>query len=142
MGEVLSALHAELAEVGPERFTARDYRPESVRHIVLFRYRPDVTPAERDEVARRFRALADSRRADGPGYIVSIEAGVQASGEGAGQEFDLGVVVTFSSVGDRNYYVGTPVVEDSRYFDGVHAEFKDFAGPYLDGVQVFDILGA
>lgn len=140
---ILAALRQELADVGAEVFTSRGYLPQLVRHIVFFRYRPEVTAVERDEIARRFRALAATRRADGATYIVSIEAGLQASGEGAGQEFDLGVVVTFSSVGDRNYYVGSPVIEDARFFDGSHDEFKRYAAPSLDsaGVQVFDIVG-
>lgn len=140
---VLAALRQELSDVGAEVFTSRGYRAQQVRHIVLFRYHQGVTAVERAEIARRFRALVATRRADGATYIVSIEAGVQASGEGAGQEFDLGVVVTFSSVGDRNYYVGSPVVEDARFLDGSHDEFKSFAAPFLgsDGVQVFDILG-
>ncbi len=140
---VLATLRQEISDVGAEVFTSRDYRPQLVRHIVLFRYRQGVTAVERDKISQRFRALAATRRHDGGRYIQSIEASAQASGEGSGKEFDLGVVVTFSSVGDRNYYVGRPVVEDARYFDGSHDEFKGFAAPFLDaaGVQIFDVLG-
>lgn len=37
-----------------------------------------------------------------------------------------------------------PIVDDARYVDQAHADFKDYVGLYLDsdGVQVFDILGA
>lgn len=136
-------LTALLAEVGVERFTARDFRPGLVRHVVLFRYRDEVTPAQKEEVLQRFRALADGPRPDGQPYVVSIEAGEQTSGEGAGGGFEHGIVVTFASEGDRNFYVGTPVVDDPAHSDPAHAEFKGFVGPLLadDGVLVFDVTG-
>jgi hypothetical protein len=138
---VLEELRRQLAEVGPATFTARDYRPATVRHVVLFRYRDDVTGEQQQEVLRRFRALADSER-DGERYVVSIEAGEQASGEGAAP-FRHGIVVTFASEGDRNYYVGTPVLDDPAHLDPAHAQFKEFVGPLLhpsDGVLVFDVV--
>nr|WP_246314766.1 Dabb family protein [Kineococcus aurantiacus] len=127
-----------LAEVGVAAFTARDFRPGLVRHVVLFRYRPEVDADQREEVLRRFRALADSPR-DGAPYIVSIEAGPQTSGEGVDGGFDHGIVVTFASEGDRNHYVGTPVVEDPAFSDPEHARFKEFVGPLLADVLVFDV---
>jgi hypothetical protein len=110
---------------------------------VLFRYREEVTPAQKAEVLTRFRALADSWRADGQPYVVSIEAGEQTSGEGAGGGFEHGIVVTFASEGDRNHYVGTPVVDDPAFQDAAHAAFKEFVGPLLaeGGVLVFDLAG-
>ncbi|MEZ0164412.1 Dabb family protein [Kineococcus sp. LSe6-4] len=139
MSTPLSAL---LAEVGAEEFTARDFRPGLVRHVVLFRYRLEVTAAQKEEVLHRFRALAASRRPDGRPYVVSVEAGPQTSGEGAGGEFEHGIVVTFASEGDRNYYVGAPVVEDPAFQDPEHARFKEFAGPLIadGGVLVFDVV--
>lgn len=140
---LLHRLQAELEEVGVERFTARDYRSGAVVvHIVLFRYRPEVSPAERQEVADRFLALSATPR-DGNPYIVSIVGGPPRGGEGADGGFEHGFVVTFASEGDRNYYVGEPVFADERHLDPVHAEFKRFVGPLLasDGVLVFDIAG-
>jgi hypothetical protein len=140
---MLEELQGESSAVGVEQFTARDYRPQSVRHIVLFRFRSQVSESQRREVAARFAMLIQSPRSDGRPYIESIDIGSQMSGEGAGHGFDLGVVVTFGSLGDRNYYVGSPVVEDPRYFDQQHAAFKDFVGPLLAednaGVLVFDL---
>ncbi len=137
-----AVLDQELAEVGPEAFTARDYKPGRVVHIVLFKFDPSTPGAVLTEVTERFLALKDSRREDGEPYILSIDAGPQTSGEGAvGADYDLGFVVVFASGGDRNYYVGTPVQSDPRFFDPVHAAFKDFVGPHLQGgdVLVFDI---
>jgi hypothetical protein len=134
-------LAEQVRAVGVEAFTARGYRPRTVRHIVLFRYRAEVTPGQRTEVARRFEALAASAR-DGAPYIESIVSGEQGSGEGAGHGFEHAFVVTFASEGDRNYYVGEPVHDDQDHLDPVHAEFKAFVGPLLapgaDGVLVFD----
>ncbi|ROQ40666.1 stress responsive alpha/beta barrel protein [Frondihabitans sp. PhB188] len=137
-------LTVELASVGPAAFTARDYRPTRVRHVVLFRFGPEATQEQRDEVTRRFRQLRHSVRPDGAPYIVSIDAGPQSSGENAGHGFEVGFVVTFASEGDRNYYVGAPVQSDPAFFDPEHAVFKEFVGPLLEtggrGALVFDIV--
>ena len=132
-----------LAEVGAQEFTARTFRPGVVRHVVLFRYREEVSAAQKEEVLTRFRALAHSPRPDGRPYVVSIEAGEQTSGEDAGGGFEHGIVVTFASEGDRNFYVGAPVVDDPAFQDPEHARFKEFVGPLLaeGGVLVFDVTG-
>lgn len=133
-------LRTELSTIGVERFTARDYRPGPVVHIVLFRYLADTSSALRQEAIERFLALAETHRHGAP-YIASIAGGPPAGGESAESGFEHGFVVTFSSAGDRNYYVGEPVVSDARFYDPVHAEFKRFVAPLLapNGVVVFDI---
>jgi len=136
-----AALAAELAEVGTAGFTASDYRPGRVIHIVLFRFADAATAEERADVARRFEGLVTSKR-DGRPYIRSIDSGPQLSGEVAPGGYDIGFVVEFASLGDRNFYVGEPVVSDPAYFDHDHADFKAFVGPRLDGVQVFDLQAA
>lgn len=142
-GMSLHELQLESRTVGLERFTARDYRPGPVTHIVLFGYAPTTTDEQKADVARRFHALADTER-DGSPYIVSITSGAQISGETAPGGFDYGFVVTFASLGDRNYYVGEPVVTDPAFYDPVHHEFKAFVGPLLrkgsDGALVFDFV--
>jgi hypothetical protein len=137
MIETATDLLAELASVGTERFTASDYRPGEVTHIVLFGYLPEVTAEQKAEVDRRFRALVETER-DGAPYIVSITSGYQQSGEVAPGGLEHGFVVTFRSLGDRNFYVGEPIVSDPAFFDPVHAGFKAFVGPLLAEAQVFD----
>jgi hypothetical protein len=135
-------LQRELQAVGPEAFTARDYGPGRVIHIVLFKLGPDAPTGAAEEVRQRFHALAQSVRDDGAPYIRSIESGAQRSGEGQeGAGYDLGFVVTFDSEGDRNYYVGAPIQPDPRWFDPAHAAFKEFVGPLVAGgaVLVYDI---
>lgn len=133
-------LKQELAEVGVQTFTSKGYKLGIVRHIVLFRYATSVTQAQKDEVKRRFLALQNLCRRGGSKYIVSIETGGEISGEGADQGLEQGFIVTFRSQGDRNYYVGQPVVNDPGFYDSHHQTFKDFVGPLLDqnGVVVFD----
>jgi hypothetical protein len=137
-----AVLLEELAAVGPEAFTSRQYRPHRVLHLVLFRFRSDVSADLVAETASRFLALTDSPREDGQPYIQSIDAGTQRSGEEAGHGFEHAFVVTFASEGDRNYYVGEPIQPDPRWFDGGHAAFKEFVGPLLadEGALVFDLV--
>ncbi|SMH29813.1 Stress responsive A/B Barrel Domain [Rathayibacter oskolensis] len=131
---------AVLGEVGPERFVARDFRPGTLRHIVLFRFRPTALVSEVDEVVARFVALGDECVRDGRPYIVSLETGQQQSTEGAGEGFDRAFVLTFASEGDLNYYLGRPAVEEAGLWDPAHDAFKASVGPFLDtaGVVTFD----
>jgi hypothetical protein len=122
--------------------TARNHRPGTVRHLVLFRYRQDLTRQQRQEVEDRFLALADLCRRHGEPYIDSIETGPANSPEGLDLGLEQGFLVTFGSQGDRNYYLGTPLVSDPAYCDPHHDDFKQFVGTLLatDGtpVVVFD----
>src|SRR5437660_12716 len=133
-------LKQELAMVGVERFTSADYKPGLVRHIVLFKYNPTLTPEQKQEVINRFLALKTLGKRNGSTYILSIETGSDISGEGLDQCLEQGFIVTFKSQGDRNYYVGQPIVTDSRFYDLAHQAFKDFVGLLLDqnGALVFD----
>ncbi|ARC56214.1 hypothetical protein AS850_03885 [Frondihabitans sp. 762G35] len=132
-----------ITDLSDADLTARDFRPGAVHHVVLFRLAAGCTQDDAQEVERRFRALADAPHPDGSGpYIRSIAAGGQTSHEGASHGFELGFVVLFASEGDRNTYVGEPLISDPALVDREHAAFKDFVGPLLaagpDGVLVFD----
>ncbi|WP_082498866.1 MULTISPECIES: Dabb family protein [unclassified Rathayibacter] len=131
---------AVLAEVSPERYVDPDFRPGTLRHVVLFRFRPTALISEVDEVIARFVSLADECVRDGRPYIVSLETGPQLSTEGAGEGFDRAFLLTFASEGDLNYYVGRPAVDAPGLFDPAHDAFKAFVGPFLDtaGVVAFD----
>jgi hypothetical protein len=133
-------LQQDLQTVGVQEFTSPDYKPGLIRHIVLFRYAPGVTDDQKEEVKTRFLALQQLCIRDGKQYIVSIDTGSDDSGEGADQGLEQGFIVTFTSQGDRNYYVGQPVVMDPNYYESAHQAFKDFVGPLLDknGALVFD----
>lgn len=136
---VAERLDEELKKVGVDRFVDRNYKTGVVRHIVLFRYRETVSKEDRNEVTRRFLDLKRSLRKGVP-YIVSIEEGAQISGENADRGFEQAFVVTFGSQGDRNYYVGKPLVASPDFYDPAHQAFKEFVGKFLapEGVLVFD----
>jgi Stress responsive A/B Barrel Domain len=124
--------------VGIETFTSVHYKPGMIRHIVIFKYRDSVTSSQKDEVRRRFLALKDEAKINGKRYIRSIESGDQMSGEGADRGLEQIFLVTFCSEGSRNYYVGTPIINNPNYYDPAHADFKDFVGPLLSDVVVVD----
>jgi hypothetical protein len=135
----LQILQATLAKIGPEAFTAEAYKPGLIRHIVLFQYALGATAKQRGQAVERFLALGDAcRRKGGDRYLIGIETGPQTSGEGADKGLNQGFIVTLKSEGDRNYYVGTPVVNDPAYYDQAHQEYKDFIKPLVSNALVFD----
>jgi len=101
-----------------------------VKHVVMFRYADSVTPDIRQQINTRYLALYNlcTRPSDGSLYIVSFDAGFNNSKEGWDQKMQDGFVVTFSSVSDRDYFVGRPFQES---YDPNHDAFKAFVGPYL-----------
>ncbi|WP_254844615.1 Dabb family protein [Serratia marcescens] len=128
--------------VDTAQFTASDYHPGLLKHIVLFKYKRGVTQAEKDAVTARFLSLKRTiRQKEISPYILSIVEGAQNSGEGVSRGFEHGFIVTFKSEGDRNFYVGKPIVMAPGYYDEAHEAFKQFVRPLLNednGVLVFD----
>ena len=135
-------LRADLMRIGASAFTATDYKPSTIKHVVLLRFAPQVSEAQKIETQAGFLALQSTATRNGKPYIISIEAGQQHSGEGVDQQFEQVYIVTFKSEGDRNFYVGQPIVDDAQYYDPVHQTFKDWVGPLLHqqplGVLVVD----
>lgn len=125
-----------------EEITDQRYRPGKIEHIVLFKYRPDVNNETKQLVIDRFLDLKNQCVRNNLAYIGSIVTGSANSLEGLDRGFDQGFIVTFRSEGDRNFYVGNPIVNDHRYYDLKHDEFKNFVRPLLlngpEGVLVFD----
>ncbi|MGQ5837771.1 Dabb family protein [Serratia sp. IR-2025] len=139
---MFNKLNQQREAIGNSAFTAEDYKPGLLKHIVLFRYKKNVTPSKKYAVVNRFLALRQSIRpgASSP-YILSIVEGMQNSGEGVDGGFEQGFIVTFKSEGDRNYYVGKPLVDTEGDYDEAHDAFKQFVAPLLsddNGVLVFD----
>ncbi|MBX9769114.1 MAG: Dabb family protein, partial [Bdellovibrionales bacterium] len=116
-----------------QRITHPGYRPGYVKHFVAFRFQTALSKNQIAEVARRFKALELQCQRDGRPYIKSIDIGVANSFEGADQDKTLGVIVTFQSEGDRNYYVGQPLIDQKfrGLYDPAHVAFKEFVGPLL-----------
>lgn len=135
-------LASRCAQIGERAFTSRDYGAIPIRHIVLLRFANHVPTATRESMIERFLRLKDDCLRDGRPYIRSIEHGRQESGEGNGFGFEHAFFMTFDSEGDRNFYVGEPIVHDATCFDPVHHAFKAAIGPLLapQGVLVFDFF--
>jgi hypothetical protein len=119
-------------------FTRPGYLPGDIYHLVLFAYKPSVTPAQRQAIITRFLTMIDRCLRDKKPYIVSIDSGLPNGFEGQEKGFEQAFVVRFRSEGDRNFYVGTPRVTHPDYYDPVHHQFKDFVGPLLGNVLVYD----
>lgn len=94
-----------------------------LRHVVLFKFKDDVTPAQVDEVAAAFAAL--------PGKIDCIcgfEWGTDVSVENKAAGFTHGFVVSFHNEKGRDEYLP----------HAAHQEFVKLVGPRVDKVLVFD----
>ena len=119
------------------------YRPGIIRHFVSFKFKAGTSDEQIQNVKERFLALKQQCLRNGAHYIKSIETGYANSFEGADEGKQIAFLVTFQSEGDRNYYVGQPLISDLQpeFYDAKHLEFKKMVGPLLEtsgGAFVFD----
>ena len=94
-----------------------------LRHVVLFKFKPDVTKQQIEEVVQAFGKL--------PGKIeeiIDFEHGTDVSVENRSKGFTHGFVVTFADEKGRDTYLPHPA----------HKEFVDLALPRIEDVLVFD----
>jgi len=131
-----------LKDVEAKEFTNHHFRPGKIEHIVLFKYKPEVSEIEKQLILKKFLNLKNDCLRNGAPYISSIVTGQQNSHEKLDKGYEQAFIVSFNSEGDRNYYVGLPFISDPNYFDPKHEEFKKFVSPFLlpnsEGVLVFD----
>lgn len=128
------------------RLTEAQFNPGIVRHFVAFKFKKNIDQVQINKVVSNFLALKTLCVKNGKPYILSIEVGKANSFEGAEQGKQIGFLVTFKSEGDRNYYVGQPLIPENEidFYDPAHLRFKNFVGPLLEtpivpnGVFVFD----
>lgn len=109
-------------------------------HWVLFKFRDNTGLSERQKVISCFLNLRSSLR-NGNSYISFIEYGLKSNKVEQNHGFDIVFRVSFSSLSDRDYYVGKPLQNLPDTFDVLHDDFKNFVKQYLDpgnGVLVFD----
>lgn len=113
--QVLSALGvADAAADAPQRL---------LRHVVLFKFKSEVTEAQVQEVVDAFAALP--KKID---VIHSFEWGTDVSVENKSEGLTHGFLVTFRDEKGRDAYLPHPA----------HQEFVKLVGPRLDKVVVFD----
>jgi hypothetical protein len=94
-----------------------------LRHVVLFKFKAEVTPAQAQEVADAFAALPKKIDA-----IVGFEWGTDVSVENKSEGLTHGFVVTFKDEKGRDEYLPHPA----------HQEFVKLVGPRVEKVIVFD----
>jgi lysophospholipase L1-like esterase len=109
-----------LAALGVRPAAARAGR---LRHIVLFKFKDDVTEEQVQEVVDAFSALP--KKID---TIVDFECGTDISVEGKANGFTHGFVVTFKDEAGREAYLP----------HAAHQAFVKLVGPRVDKVLVFD----
>lgn len=96
---------------------------KDLRHIVLFKFKENVTEEEKKAVEVAFAALPS--KID---VIKSFEWGVNNSPEGLEKGFTHSFILTFSSEEDRAIYLPHPD----------HKAFTVLIKPYIDDVLVLD----
>jgi lysophospholipase L1-like esterase len=100
---------------------------KKLRHVVLFKFKDDSTPADVARIVTAFRGL--------PAKITEIDGfewGTDVSPEGKSQGFTHCFLVTFKTEADRDTYLPHPA----------HKEFVSIVGPHVDKVCVVDFWGA
>ena len=100
---------------------------KKLRHVVLFKFKDDSTPADVARIVTAFRGL--------PAKITEIDGfewGTDVSPEGKSQGFTHCFLVTFKTEADRDAYLPHPA----------HKEFVSIVGPHVDKVCVVDFWGA
>jgi hypothetical protein len=96
-----------------------------VRHVVLFKFKPETTPAQIKVIEDAFRALPKKIP-----EIVGFEWGTNISPENKDQGFTHCFYLTFPDAASRDAYLPHPA----------HRAFGKVAGPYIDKVLVIDYV--
>lgn len=96
-----------------------------LRHVVLFKFKPETTPAKIKEVEDAFRALPTKIDT-----IIDFEWGTNVSPENLSQGFTHCFFVSFANEADRDAYLPHPA----------HKEFGQMLGDSLDKALVVDYL--
>jgi lysophospholipase L1-like esterase len=94
-----------------------------LRHVVLFKFKKELTKEEIKEVVDAFAALPKKINA-----IKDFEWGTDVSVENKAAGYTHGFIVSFASEKGRDDYLPHPA----------HKEFGKLVGPRLEGVLVFD----
>lgn len=113
-----------VAEQMLSAFGVSPMKPGKVlRHVVLFKFKEEVTEAQVQEVVDAFSNLPNQIDT-----IVDYETGTDVSVENKAAGFTHGFIVSFEDAKGRDIYLPHPA----------HQEFVKLVGPRLDDVLVFD----
>ncbi len=94
-----------------------------VNHIVLFKFKPEVTPQEIENIFNEVLEMTESI----PG-IENYSAGTNTSPEGLSQGYTHGLTMTFTDAAARDAYLPHPE----------HERIRALLLPEVEGVAVFD----
>ncbi|MFI4876744.1 MAG: Dabb family protein [Blastopirellula sp. JB062] len=104
--------------------TADDAQPEKLlRHVVIFKFKEGVKPADQKKVEEAFAALPSKIS-----QIADFEWGTNNSPEMLAKGFTHCFLVTFKSEADRDAYLPHPA----------HKEFVELLLPHLEEAFVID----
>ncbi|HRA90406.1 MAG TPA: Dabb family protein [Planctomycetaceae bacterium] len=98
-------------------------RTPELRHVVIFKFKPEVTAAQLDEINREFQNLKNAIP-----EVKDFERGINNSPEGLNKGFTHCYVITFASETDRDAYLPHPA----------HKKFVELIGGKLEEPFVFD----
>jgi hypothetical protein len=94
-----------------------------IQHIVLFKFKPEVSPDQIDQVFTNIAELKDLI----PG-IIAFNGGPYSSPEGLNQGYTHGLIITFETAAHRDAYLPHPE----------HEKAKAIILNYLDDLIAFD----
>ncbi|THX65145.1 hypothetical protein D6D11_00683 [Aureobasidium pullulans] len=105
---------------------------ETITHIVLFKYRADITWSDFEKHFESFMALKTTslNPTTGKPLIKSLKAGKNRSWEPFNKGFTHGFVLEFENQDDLDYYLTK---------EPVHIAFSKSAGPLIEDSCVIDI---
>lgn len=103
--------------------SAKTKETKMLRHVVMFKFKDNATPAQVKEVEDAFRALPSKIK-----EIKSFEWGTNNSPENLNQGLTHCFFLSFASEKDRDIYLPHPA----------HKAFGAVLKPYLDKVVVVD----
>lgn len=104
----------------------------TITHIVLFKYRPDITWADFEAHFETFQALRTQclHPSTNQPYMLSMRMGKNTSWEPYSKGMTHAFILEFASQADLDYYL---------LQDPVHREFSRKAGPWIEDSLVVDI---
>src|SRR4051794_14114001 len=101
---VIATLLLAVFTIMPTSVSAAD---KVLRHIVMYKFKDDVKPAQVQEVVDAFAALPKKVP-----LIIGFEHGTNVSKEGKSEGFTHIFVVTFKNEADRDAYIAHPAHEE------------------------------
>ncbi|MBN8858697.1 MAG: Dabb family protein [Sphingobacteriales bacterium] len=103
--------------------SAKNKEPQMLRHVVMFKFKDNTTPAQVKQVEDAFRALPSKIK-----EIKGFEWGINNSPENLNQGLSHCFFLSFTSEKDRDIYLPHPA----------HKAFGAVLTPYLDKAVVLD----